>query len=728
MAEFYDIPLGGQSLRVPAWATEETAKSMNRYSEASAKALNEMLRTSSRNNSVAMKNNELFKKMEKATRDSGESFKNTAGSAGRELTDGAKNINKAGDSLQRKGKAFFDAFDKVDVPGMVSAIAGAGAAAGVIGYGVKVLQNYTQNLMTLANTGIGLSQDFTELRLQASAAGMGFDNYTKLMVGNGDNLRALGESTTEGAKLFSILSRDVKDSARTFNNFGLTNTELNEVIMQEIELRRTSGLEGAKLQDKVAESMNELMVQTTGLSAITGQDRRELLMARQQAMSSGAASAYRQSLSGDAADNFGNIAGILGAGGEIGKLLGPVFTDAIAGNLNMASVAGGQFARLSAMPGGAEINELLEWMRSSFKTMDSEEFIAQGATKMAEMSNSMTKEDYAQLATLAALGDTEAAQIAKFYSELNGLSDSISENRGVIKDTAQDMRDNKALAIPAAVEDMVESIKGAVIDGINTAFENLGGDADTASEAFLNATRKITDGFQGGGVLEGLWETFKELDLGFQSAIAAVALFAGAISGGMLIRSLRLLGGAAGAAAGVGGGAAIVGSGPGRSPTGPRAQPGYKPGATGIGLGVFGAVNLASQIANAPEMGTPEFAEWQDNNARNLEQSARDLPGISQLMDFYDWSSEKIHGVEPRTMLETTDEFEARKAKAQEEDAAEAIAAAAEKGARRRAGRHGSKDWREAQAAKDQDLKEQTIEIRETNRLLRRLIDEAALN
>jgi hypothetical protein len=69
MAESYEIPIGdgGTSVRVPAWATEATAREMAKYNEATAKALTDLLRQTARDKKVVMENQKLFRGMKKAT-------------------------------------------------------------------------------------------------------------------------------------------------------------------------------------------------------------------------------------------------------------------------------------------------------------------------------------------------------------------------------------------------------------------------------------------------------------------------------------------------------------------------------------------------------------------------------------------------------------------------------------------------------------------------------------
>lgn len=545
MADTIDIDIGGQVFTVPAWATEETAKSMMKYNEASAKALTELLRTSTRGNQVVMKNQALFREMKNATVKAAENFSDTAGSAGRDLKEGSKEIKAAGKDLGKRGKEFFTAFDKADITGMVSAIAAVGGLGGVAGYGVKVLQNYTQNLMTLANTGIGLNQSFSELRQQAAGAGMDMENYTKLMSTNGDNLRALGDTTGDGAMRFTELSRQVRTAAREFNNFGLTNTELNEAIMQEIELRRTSGRTQAELANDVAGSMNRLMVESTQLANLTGQDRREVLRQRQQAMQSGAATAFRMRLSGEGGpgfDNYANIASLLGAGGPVGEQLGQAFVDAIGGGIDLAAVNGGQFARLSAFgEGGQQIRDLFEFIRANFRTMDTEEFNLQVSTMLGDMQDALSAAELDTLGTFAAVGDETASQIVQFYANLQGLSDSVEENRAAMDATAQAMRDNEALAIPAAVEEMVNSIKGAVVEGINEAFQGLASTQGEAGQMFLDGVRNVTDSFQGNTVWEGAWNSIGLLGDNAQESAIGLGALAAVFVGGMFLRNIRAL-------------------------------------------------------------------------------------------------------------------------------------------------------------------------------------------
>lgn len=563
MAEQIEIQLGEHVIKVPAWATEETAKEMSKYNAASAKALTEMLRSTTRNNKIVNENQKLFKTMVTATqKDHTESIKAEKKlnafreKHGKTLDKATKDIKKAGDNL-------LDAFNKDSLAGAAAAIAGVIGLGTVAGFAVSTLENFAKSITSLSNVGIGLGTSLVDLRQQASATGLGIDDYGKLVMANGDAIRAMGTSAQDGARRFSDLSIQTRVMARDFNNFGMSNTEFNEVLLEEIDIRRQSGMTQAEITKDVKNSMNGLLLETTALAAMTGQDRREMLRNRRELLDTSAAKAFRMALEkegGMLSENFGNIATVLGAGGDVGKQLAMAIADSIATGVDIRAVAQGAFSQIASVNSDAAmaINDIANFARDNFETMDAADFNAVLTSKLAAIGDAVSAADLKQLGLLANQGNQGAESLISLIAEVHGLETSVKANRQAHDDAEEGLRVSAVLALPAAVQEVTNALKSSAL---TTVLGKLELDLDEAGDELVAALRKITDNFGvDTGLGEGLKNSWSELTTTsdkLKQALAGVAGVAFALS--LTYGGRKLLGGAArgaGKVLGIGGGAA----------------------------------------------------------------------------------------------------------------------------------------------------------------------------
>ena len=515
MADQIEIPNGnGGVVNVPAWATEETAKEMMKYNEASAKALTVIAAQHKKSSKVVEENKKIFKELRDATqRDTQE-----AEQAEKKLT---KLKQKHGKALDRTNKSMEKTSKIMD--GMASGslkefavaiagIAGLGAIAGAV---VGGLENFAKNVSELSNVGVGLGTSLTDLRNQAALTGTDIEAYGKLVMSNGDALRSLGSNAQDGARIFSNLSRETRLAARTFNQFGMSNTEFNEVLLQEVELRRKSGMDQAAIYDSVAASMNNLMTETTALAAMTGQDRRELLRARSEALNTDAATAFRMSLAKEGkemAENFGMIASVFSAGGEVGEKIGQAMSDSIATGMDFRAVNNSAVAGIASI--NADVNrqlqEIFEFADNNYRTMDTGDFTAELQSKLAELGESLPADALRQLGIQAAgAGNENASAMISLISELQGLETEVNLNKEAQAAAREGLQNTDVLALASTLEELTTRIKDSALDTAIGAFTD---DLDAGAEALVASLRKVSDFFGPGTTLEsGIVDSYMEL-------------------------------------------------------------------------------------------------------------------------------------------------------------------------------------------------------------------------
>jgi len=551
MADELEIQIGDQSVRVPRWATEETAKEMAKYNQASARALTEMVRQTNKGNKVVLENQKLFRKMQQETRqDHTESIQ-----AEKKLNTyrekHGKILESSSKKIQSASKGFMEAFNQNSLSGMAAALAGlVGLGAGVtaaFGFAIKALENFSKSVSDLANTGLGLGVSLVELRHQASMTGLDMEAYGKIVSGNGDALRALGDSAQDGARTFSVLSHEARRASREFNNFGLTNTEFNEILLEEIELRRRSGMAQADITASASESMRNLMLETTALAAMTGQDRREMIRRRREMMEDPVITAMRLRIEregGALSDNFNSLATAFGAGGEVGSQLGMAIAKSMETGIDFRAINGGLMGRIAAMntEAGSMMDEINRFVQANMESMDTREFNTRLVSMLSDLSDSIPAEDLRQLGIAAERGREGAAELISLVSELQGLESSVEANREAYDAAVQGLRDSDVLALSGAVQDLTTAFADSALNSVLGQFD---AELDEAGAQLVDTLRTITDNLGLDiGLAEGLTNSYAELTdamdrLKHGAIAAAVAIGALALTAG----GRRLLGG-----------------------------------------------------------------------------------------------------------------------------------------------------------------------------------------
>ena len=565
MADNIEIHIGENSIKVPKWATDETAKEMAQYNKASAKALTQILALQDSGNKTVKKNQKLFKELKDATkRDQTETINSERKLNKLRKTHGDA-LSKANKKLGDAGKTITEVFDKNSLAGVAAAIGGIVGLGAVAGFAVTTMETFAKNIANLTNVGVGLGVSLVDLRQQAAATGLNMEDYGKLVMSNGDALRALGTNAQDGAAKFSALSLAAKTSAQEFNNFGLSNQEYNEYLLEEIEIRRKAGVSQATLTNNVADSLNSLLVETTAMATVTGQDRREMLRNRAELLNNPAVQAARMAAEAEGKElgaNFASMSAIFGAGGEIGTQIGNAMAVANTQNRDFRTVNNGAMASMSAMNigVGAALNDIQAFSKANMDTMDPRRFKAELLTMLAVIPDTVTADEFKGLGLQADRGNEGAIQLINFLGELNGLGKSVTETKATMDNAEQQLRDAALIGLPAAMEEMTNRIKASAL---TTALDGVGVKVEAGGAELVAALHSISNEFgPGTGLFEGLKNSYLELtdaSTKLRDALIGAALAAGAMalfSPGKFVKGLKGLAKGAGGLLGMTGGAA----------------------------------------------------------------------------------------------------------------------------------------------------------------------------
>lgn len=460
--------------------------------------------------------------------------------------------------------------DMVRFSSTIGSVVGLGGAAGMA---AGLLEEYANSLVQLLNTGAGAGLSLLDLKEYSTNAGIDLDNFTKLVSENSLALSALGTSVNDGMREFGELSRTLRNNSEDLRQFGLSNTEYNEILLKEIDMRRLSGMREAEITDAVTESMNNLLFETSAVASITGQNKRDLLRARQEAMSDPAIASYLSTLGEEqknsilsttafTKEKFGDLAEKLSIG-FLKSMSSRIPLDAIGGLGEILSLAGEQ---------GQAIRNMYSDFEEVYKTSSPEEamkFLYQRMSTMQELD----KEQEQMLRTIAETDGPRAEQarlILQFNNALKTMSDKTIEQVNTEFEKFRKNMENTPMAeFASSLEEAINSIKNSLI---KTLFAMIGvGDeleGEERQKAIENALAEGLDSLTAMFEDKNLFEMFNDLGDGIKAitiaaGVAAAALYAlGAAASFLALKGVigglgkGLFGRLAGTAAATGAGAA----------------------------------------------------------------------------------------------------------------------------------------------------------------------------
>jgi hypothetical protein len=492
--DMQDLYIGGEKITVPAWSTETTLSEVAGYSEATAKALTAMLKAQGKQGSVAKDNTKLFKNMLNAQKntvkqaeDSAKQDKINAKNADKASKKELAELKKASDDRVSQVKAFGKAFNSQDLEGMTKAIAGAGALGIAAGLAVGTVVQFSKDLTEMSNIGVGFGDTLLELKAHSTATGLQLADYGKLIAGNLDGMLALGGTVHEGARIFSGLSKQIRETSSDFHQFGLSNTEMNQVIADEIELRRKSGMQQSLIFASVAGSMNDLMLETSALANITGQDRREVMRARNEAMNDEVTSAFLGTLDDVGKENVLGTKSIFNKLGAAGDTMFSSIFGGMASGLDADVVNSGALAKLKSLSPeiGSMISGIDNFITSNVGNENTPEYLSKLTAMVGQMQDSISADEGSRLATIALTNGAQAENariLLGIVRDTSGLGTDAAENEQEFIRTRIDMALSPLIGLGSAVEDTVVAMQLAtletVVGGFDTIFAKMMGDSD----------------------------------------------------------------------------------------------------------------------------------------------------------------------------------------------------------------------------------------------------------
>lgn len=183
------------------------------------------------------------------------------------------------------------------LPGMLGNMLGGGAAlaGGAIGFTISALEKFGTALSYTQRVGVGLTTSLYDMRQAAATMGVTLDDFGRLIIQNGTAVRALSSNMETGYQRAAQLSDEFRRITVDVGHFGMSAGEMNEMLLEEIEMRRvTMGQQAVATMslNDLAQSARENRVQQMALARLTGQDVRERMAAQQSLQSNAIAQEY----------------------------------------------------------------------------------------------------------------------------------------------------------------------------------------------------------------------------------------------------------------------------------------------------------------------------------------------------------------------------------------------------------------------------------------------------
>ncbi len=579
----HTIEIAGQAVEVPAWASEEQLKELIAIDKGHLASLSALLQNNKAISNRQIRENKLLlnnltskiekgnKQAQDASNDAEKSDRHIFKSL-RDLLDvnklqaarakkakeiDEKRIQKLNDNVQNLGsnlatsaKNLGQGIQKNDLKGIATAIGSVAGLGTAVGFGIGVLEGFAKNLSELTNTGVGLGTSLQDLRNNAASAGLDLASYGKIINGNSRAIRAMGTSTDSGAAAFSNLSSDLRRVAKDFGMFGLTNTEYNEILADEIDLRRKSGMNEAQITNSVSKGMNNLLLETTALANLTGQDRREMLRNRAALMDDTSVALARkqvEAMGGDI-ENVGTLATELSGIGDIGALLAKRVADAALSDTSVfTGTAGAQLSKMASLAGGefeVAFRDLAETARTQVLTMDSASFGDMMREKVLELQRVSMPDTakFEQLQVQSQFSNTvgeSAKSLLEFMTALQIGERNLTTKTEATDKTADELKENQIMSVPASMEEAANKIKASALNTVlGFTLDVIGADLEDAGSSLVRGIDAIGDRFgEDKGIFEGIGIGGTALITGLAAATVAIKILTATMAAGVAMRA-----------------------------------------------------------------------------------------------------------------------------------------------------------------------------------------------
>ena len=144
---------------------------------------------------------------------------------------------------------------------------------------VGVLDDSIAAQKAMSMSGADFNYSITQMRMAAANSYMELDEFTSMVTLNSDKLSTLGGTVTQGAMQLTRLHKGLGDTRLELLNLGLTQTEVNESLLDYAHLTR-AGSRQRVMDDRATAAQSQAAARYTknllALSKLSGQDVKDL--------------------------------------------------------------------------------------------------------------------------------------------------------------------------------------------------------------------------------------------------------------------------------------------------------------------------------------------------------------------------------------------------------------------------------------------------------------------
>jgi hypothetical protein len=192
--------------------------------------------------------------------------------AQQQSTTALQSAQKTLSKLDKAGSDVADTFAKIIGMGLgttFSLISTAGSGL------LEFLKNGFTAFQETAQVGAAFNNNLLDLRIAAANALIPLDEFKELIMQNSLSLAALGGTVTDGAKEFSMLSRQFKDEfGPGLIGAGYSLKQMNEGLMAYLDLQNRTGRLDLRNTKAITQGTNDYMQELDKVTKLTGMSRK----------------------------------------------------------------------------------------------------------------------------------------------------------------------------------------------------------------------------------------------------------------------------------------------------------------------------------------------------------------------------------------------------------------------------------------------------------------------
>jgi hypothetical protein len=338
--------------------------------------------------------------------------------------------------------------------------------AGIAYQAFDTVTDMTKSFRTLSDVGQTFGGSMFAMAEAAGNANLSMEEFADFMSKNSRVVSIMG------TKSFSDMGNQVRQNIKEFGMFGLTTSEVNDVVGDYAETLRLMGSLQSFTTSQAANATKDLIQETSALSYLTGKSRKEILKDTNQAMQDSSLAAKMSTMSAEAQQKLTKslqsaTTQFAAQPGEVGASLSKMLTQTIA-----YSEAGG-----SAM---TEFGQSIRGLAPAvFPIMD--EFakkVANGTATIAEQDEFLKQFKEAvptqTLINLAASGDATAKQFLSMVQQMRIFTEEDRKRTKADLEAAEaKAKDSKAFTdFMLNLEDNYKRVLGGFTEGFMKAFQS----------------------------------------------------------------------------------------------------------------------------------------------------------------------------------------------------------------------------------------------------------------